>query len=314
MPEPAPDTVPIRKLPPGALKGTAVIPAPPPRQVVRPDTYLVQIYPPGPTLGQRYRLGAEHAVVGRRPDVDILSFDPSVSGAHARVECRPDGSYLVTDLGSTNGTFVNEVRIQSAVIRDADYLRVGNSVYRVLAGGDPETAYRDEIARLSGTDPLTGLPNRSALEEVLDREVGRAGREGRPVAVILLDVDGLKALNDRLGVAAGDHLLRGVAVRAREALRGGDLLARSGGDDFVAVLAGAGEEPAVRVAERVRRAVAGLPFRVDGEDHQVTVSAGIGVMGPGEQLTPAELLRRADERLDEAKRAGRNCIRPDPRG
>ena len=113
--------------------------------------------------------------IGKSETNDLVLRDPSVSRTHARVEAI-DGEYRITDLGSRNGTFVNHARVTSAVLGDGDYVRVGGSIYRFLAGGNIEAGYHEEIHRLAVTDPLTGLPNRRALMEFLDRELERARR------------------------------------------------------------------------------------------------------------------------------------------
>jgi diguanylate cyclase (GGDEF)-like protein len=273
-----------------------------------PEAFLVRIHPPGPALGLRYPLGPEPAILGRLTACTIHDPDPSVSRMHARIERGPGGRFRVTDLGSRNGTFVNHARVDSADLGDGDYLRVGNAIYRFLAGGNIEAGYHEELHRLAVTDPLTGLPNRRALTEFLEREVARARRYGRPLAAALMDVDQFKAINDGMGHLAGDATLRALAAALAPLVREGEVLARHGGDEFALALPESTAEQGRACGERLRRAVESHPFEHDGRRYAVTVSVGVGSVAPGEPVTVANLLARADGKLYEAKRAGRNRV------
>lgn len=287
--------------------GTEVI-APPTPITVRPGACLVHIHPKGPTLGHRYLLGSELTLIGRDDACSIHSHDRSVSRAHARLDLQSDGRHKVIDLDSTNGTYVNDARVRAVLLRDGDYLRLGSSIYRYLAGGNLETDYHEEIHRLTVLDPLTGLPNRRAFDEFLARELGRAARHDRPIAVVLFDIDHFKLVNDRLGHVAGDLTLRGLADRVRGLIRSDELLARYGGEEFAVVLPEATAGPAGRCAERIRRAIADRPFEFDSRTYPVTVSGGVGMRAAHESITAAELIERADRLLYQAKRGGRNRV------
>jgi hypothetical protein len=167
------------------------------------DASLVYIYPKAPQIGRRYPVSLHPVTIGRAVDCAVSVADSSVSRYHARIELGPDGRHAVTDLGSTNGTFVNDVRAAAAPLGDGDYLRVGNCIYKYLAGGNVEAEYHEEIYRLTVMDPLTGIHNRRYLMEVLKREVARSVRHRRPLALALIDVDHFKRVNDQLGHVAG---------------------------------------------------------------------------------------------------------------
>jgi diguanylate cyclase (GGDEF)-like protein len=153
---------------------------------------------------------------------------------------------------------------------------------------------QDSMARMARTDVLTGLPNRRAWEEELEREIQRAARSGRPLSAALLDLDHFKEFNDLNGHQAGDEHLEQVAAVWRHRLRSTDLIARHGGEEFAVLLTGTGLDEAREVIEAMRGVV---PL---GE----TVSAGIGEWGGGE--TGRQLMARADLALYEAKRTGRD--------
>lgn len=272
------------------------------------QAHLVQIYPRDAAVGSRYAVTHAPVVIGRDADCEACCLDPSVSRTHARVELRPDGAYRVTDLDSRNGTFVNDDRVRERALRDGDNVRVGNAVFRFLGPGNLEANYHAEIHRRAALDPLTGLHNRRALAERLAREVIAAARHGRPLSVVMFDVDHFKTINDRFGHAAGDRTLKALAAVAAELARREDLLARYGGEEFVLVLPDADPAQAHACGERVRASVAARAFAFEDRTFAVTVSVGTAGFRAGEWLLPTELIRRADEQLYEAKRGGRNRV------
>lgn len=162
------------------------------------------------------------------------------------------------------------------------------------------------LAHLALHDPLTGLPNRRALAEALDRAVARAQRSGLALAVLALDLDGFKAINDRHGHPAGDVALVEVGARLRRTVRRSDVVARLGGDEF-AVIAGElkGPHPVVRLARRIRSALA-EPVPLPSGRARIGVSIGVAFY-PVDGETPALLLSRADHALYAAKREGVGC-------
>ena len=152
------------------------------------------------------------------------------------------------------------------------------------------------------TDPLTGVHNRRSLEQALASVSSRAERDLRPYAVLLVDVDHLKALNDRAGHAAGDTVLRLVGRAAADVVRAYDLVARFGGDEFVVVLHDTGDEPAQRTAERIHQRFAQL-IAERPELGDMTISVGAATWKPGR--TTSELLTEADGEMYAAKRGRR---------
>lgn len=154
------------------------------------------------------------------------------------------------------------------------------------------------------TDPLTGLPNRRALEEDLTHQVAQWHAHGRPWSVLMIDVDLFKKLNDAHGHAAGDAALQQVADLLRQTMRHSDLVVRIGGEEMVVVLPGTVGEQACEAAERLRGAIEHSEFTHGEESLGVTVSVGAAQCQSDEE--PAQLLRRADEALYAAKQAGRN--------
>ena len=164
-----------------------------------------------------------------------------------------------------------------------------------------------ELRRLSdevATDALTQVANRRGLMQAFDTERARLERDGRPLAVGLIDIDNFKKLNDTLGHAAGDEALKSLARLVQQALRPVDHVARFGGEEFVVLLPDTEVAEAQQVLTRLQRQLTASLFMHDGQDVFVTFSAGVTAYRPGERIEVA--LERADEALYEAKHAGKN--------
>jgi diguanylate cyclase (GGDEF)-like protein len=277
------------------------------------DAILVHIYPTGPQMGRRHMITAEPLVIGRGDNCDIHIDDNSVSRRHAAIEVSA-GGVTVADLGSTNGTFLNNTPVTRAVLRDGDYLRVGNSIYRFLTGGNVEAQYHEEIYRLTIIDGLTEIHNKRYLLDFLERELARSQRHGGPVSLVMLDIDRFKRINDDLGHLAGDYALRELAACIKTSVRRDELFARYGGEEFAVVLPDTQCADAVRFAERIRTAVEGHPFAYDGERFAVTISLGIASTPGNEACTSQELIQQADKALYRAKSEGRNRVCTWPHG
>lgn len=273
----------------------------------RRDACVVHIYPTGPGMGARYALSDSPVVLGRGNDCDIRINDHSVSRRHARVQPGADGYYAV-DLQSTNGTFVNDVPASICKLKDGDYLRVGNCIYRFLAGGNVEAEYHEEIYRLTIIDALTETHNKRYLLEFLDRELSRSARYARPLAIIMFDLDRFKSINDELGHLGGDFTLREMAACVRTCVRKEELFARYGGEEFIIVLPETNLEGAVAVADRLREMVEKHCFQYEGKAYPLTVSVGVAATDGSRPLSPSDLIGEADQKLFEAKRQGRNRV------
>jgi two-component system cell cycle response regulator len=162
------------------------------------------------------------------------------------------------------------------------------------------------------TDALTGLFNRRYLESHLASLMEQAGARGKPLAVMMLDIDYFKSINDTYGHDAGDDVLRDFAMRIKRSIRGIDLAARCGGEEFVIVMPETDLTVAAMVAERLRRRIAGEPFVISQGARSIPVTLSIGIAGlRGHEDTAASLIKRADQALYRAKRDGRNRVVPD---
>ena len=294
-------------------------------------------------LGSQIPLDAKSSyTIGRGRGCEIQLPDISVSREHARIMHDQDG-FVVEDLGSTNGTFVNGESVSRQSLNSGDKIRVGRlhlefqiredgsssetldpSDTIVLEGeiarlvdevDDPDVARRiaglqefvsrskRRLSELAFRDHLTGLYNRRSFDARLRDEVERARRYGRPFSLLMADIDHFKACNDQYGHQKGDDVLRGVGRIIASSVRRSDFTARYGGEELAVILPETGATQGAQVAEKVRRGVEELSSAYTSI--AVTVSIG-GVCCSTSQCDGPALLESADSALYEAKEAGRN--------
>jgi diguanylate cyclase (GGDEF)-like protein len=267
-------------------------------------------------MGRRWALGTDEIVVGRGSDCDIQIDRDSVSRRHARVY-RVDDQWFVEDLGSTNGSYINDVPIQRSPLRDGDFVKIGSAIFKFLSGSGIETSYHEEIYRMTIIDGLTGAHNKRFFLEFIEREMARCSRYGRPLSLLMFDIDHFKQINDTHGHLTGDYVLKELARRLLHRIRKEELLARYGGEEFAVVLPETAHDSAVQFAETLRRMVGGELFEYEGDRFPVTISIGVATldfetlsqgMAPPPQMDPMEFIREADGNLYKAKRGGRNCV------
>jgi diguanylate cyclase (GGDEF)-like protein len=269
---------------------------------------LVLIYPPGPDMGRRFLLDQAEMVLGRGTDCNIQVDRDSVSRRHARViREEATSSWIVEDLNSTNGSYVNDQPVTRATLRDGDFLKIGAAIFKFLTGANVEVSYHEEIYRMTIVDALTGTHNKRFFLEFLDREMARCARYGRPLSLVMFDIDHFKKINDQHGHLTGDYVLKEIARRLLSRIRREELLARYGGEEFAAVLPETGKEGAMEFGEQIRQIVAREPFEFEGDKLPVTISVGVSTLD-GQPLDAPSFIREADENLYKAKRGGRNRV------
>lgn len=275
--------------------------------VVRADRGTLTVIA-GPNAGATFTLLVSETILGRDPGADIVVEDPSASRRHARITRDDRAHHFVEDLGSTNGTFVSGRRVRRAALSTGDRLQLGrDTIYRFAVVDREEEEFQRRLYDASMRDTLTQLANRRTLLERLAGEVAHAERTGGDLAVLMIDLDHFKAINDKLGHLAGDEVLKAIAHAGAEAVRAGDVFARYGGEEFVVLARDAGKEEASALAERLRTAIETLQVDVGGARIAVTVSVGSVTLAEcAEKDDGQALLARADQRLYLAKLAGRN--------
>jgi len=265
---------------------------------------LVVIY--GLDLGRKYNLVRPQVVIGRSTRADICIDQEAVSRNHCKI-LNTGGSILLRDMGSTNGTYVNDELIDEYVLRDGDFIKVGRCIFKFLSGNNIENAYHEEIYRLTTIDGLTQIYNKRFFQETLEREIGRAQRYHRDLSLLMFDIDLFKRVNDTYGHLAGDHVLKHLATAVRMRIRKEDVLARYGGEEFAVILPELDRHNALKFADKLRRLVERTPFRFEETEIEITISIGVATLGP-EVADPQQFVKLADERLYAAKAGGRNQV------
>ena len=252
-------------------------------------------------------LGVEtEGMIGRpmREVVGIQAFDARREKLERALQGeRVEFEGEITGLGVTRAT-------QTAYIPDRDASGAVQGVYALTSDVSSLKRVEQQLKALARFDTLTGLPNRLHYNEKLPEALARSARTGCGVALMFLDIDHFKAINDSLGHAAGDAVLKEFAKRLQKSVRGTDTVARLAGDEFVVILEGLRDVARVTLIADKIIAEMNLPFVVDKHLLKVTTSVGISYHDTSEgEITPSALLDRADKALYEAKSAGRNVHR-----
>lgn len=278
--------------------------SPGPRRAGPQSACVVVIH--GEGLGKRVDVGEPPIIVGRSHEADLHIPHPSVSRQHCSIWRDADG-YRVRDLGSTNRTRVNEHRIEESALVDGDHITVGETILKFISHASVEARYHEEVYQLATHDALTELYNRRHFLELLEKEIARAQRHGRPLALAILDVDLFKRINDAYGHIAGDGVLKQMAEIVRQHVRGEDVAARIGGEEFAVLLPEADPESAHAFAERLRDAIATATFSAGGIPQTITISIGLADLAES-RSDRSTLMRAADAALYQAKEGGRNRV------
>lgn len=271
------------------------------------DTHacLVIIY--GGELGRRIPLGADTIEIGRAQGIAVSIDDDAASRKHARIR-RTGDTFFVTDNGSTNGTYVNDVQVHERPLVDGDQVKIGRTIFKFIQGSDIELLYHEQIYRVMTVDGLTQVCNRRTFDATLEREISRSKRYGRTLSLVVFDIDHFKRINDVHGHVAGDAVLRQVAAVVASNVRRDDTVARTGGEEFAVLVPEVAHENALGVAEKLRALIEASPCRFEGSVFPVTASFGVASFTGEPEVTAADLYRLADERLYAAKHAGRNRV------
>jgi len=268
--------------------------------------HLVLLF--GRNIGQVFKLDREETRVGRDRSCEVQFADAGISRHHMSVTRDPVGRCTLQDMGSRNGTYLNEHRItQPELLRNNDLIHIGsNTVLKFIDSENPEVDYALSMYEAAMNDVLTGAKNRRSLEEQLAKELAFSMRHGAPLAVLLLDLDHFKQINDTHGHPVGDQVLKELVSLIGESVRTEDTLGRYGGEEFAIVCRHTGPTGASAKAERIRILVSSHVFCAESHKLRLTVSIGIAAFDDTEGLTPQTLLAYADHALYQAKQAGRD--------
>jgi len=272
----------------------------------------------GREIGREYRLRRSESILGRDESATLRVLDERVSRRHASLELAWDPAekvrrVFITDLGSTNRTYVNGEPVERRELKEGDKVRAGDTVLKFVLQDALDARFHREIRDRIAYDQLTRLLTKESLYTALEAELGRCARYGLPLTVLMMDLDRFKSVNDTHGHLMGSHVLAEVGRLIREGFRTSDVSARYGGEEFVAYLAEAGAEEGRLAAERIRSAIAAHSFtRVDekgsSDTARITISIGVSEF-PRNGGTLEALVAAADRALYRAKEEGRNLVR-----
>ncbi len=276
------------------------------------DRLAVLVVLRGAQVGRRYLLNENALVLGRRADrADlVIADDPLVSSVHCRIErgAGPDVWTLV-DLSSTNGTMIGGQRVTTAMLRDGDRIEMGDTVLKFCFHDKLEDEFHRQVDHLMNVDDLTGLPVQRVYRQRMQTALALRKFSGQPVALFMMDLDGLKKINDQHGHHLGAHSIATVGRRLGAIVAAvGGVVSRFGGDEFSACVPGQDRAKALELGERMRAAVANEAITLGATTVNPTISIGLAV-APDDGDVAEALTRRADEALYRAKADGRNCVR-----
>jgi diguanylate cyclase (GGDEF)-like protein len=270
-----------------------------------PSAYLLVIA--GPSFGEMHRLHGTRSIIGRADSAQVRVLDDGISREHAAVE-RDAGKNVLVDLGSTNGTFCNGGRIQKRQdLVDGDKISIGASTILKFTYQDQvDERYQKRLFESSLRDGLTATFNRRYFVDRLNTEMRFAARHDKALALLFVDIDHFKKINDSHGHQAGDYVLGAVAREMIATIRAEDVLARYGGEEFAIICRETEKEGVLALGERLRVAVERARLEFEGKVIPVTISVGAAVARKPQQAQP--LIAAADAAMYEAKRAGRNRV------
>ena len=285
-------------------------------EITRRDLKPALVFLTGELIAVPIPLEREEVILGRAIEADVRVNDTQVSRQHARILAMPSESrvsmeYVLNDLDSRNGTFLNGRRVRREILENGDKITVGETILRFDLLDEIDREYQRQIHRLISHDDLTGLLSSRSFFSELRREAGRATAEGRPFCVLMMDGDDFKLVNDSYGHLTGSKTIEEIGFSIMTSLRSGDAAARFGGDEFAAFLLDADLPQGIVAAERIRSSVESYPFSIVRQGakgtHNITVSIGVSSF-PDDSSDPIELVEMADSALYRAKREGRNRV------
>lgn len=262
----------------------------------------------GELNGSIFNLLAGETVIGRNPDCTIALDFSGISRRHFTINTNEE-EVTVTDLGSANGTYLNNTKLATpTVLKRGDVIKIGAIAMKFLPKGDPERLTYDKLHEEANSDGLTKCYNKKFFNESLELEVKKSKVTGKPLTLIIFDLDHFKKLNDNFGHDAGDFVLKEKARLIRDnGIRQGDIFARYGGEEFCILLPNTNLKQGFEIAERLRALVAKHEFIYDGKRLPVTASIGVADYRQGVN-NGTDLFKRADSAVYKSKEGGRNQV------
>ena len=263
----------------------------------------------GADLGKRYILDDASAVIGRNPEqANIVLTDRAVSSMHTRIDYNArKQQFFITDLQSRNGIWVNSQRTDNSPLLPGDKIFIGTTVLKFALEDAFEDKFHTRVNELMNIDELTGLPIKRVFDQKLRVAFVKAKRRGKTLSLAMMDMDGLKRINDTHGHQLGSHSISECGKIIGDIIGEKGTACRYGGDEFMAYMRNMTLADAEAIGESIRQRIAKHTFKLNGHSASPTISIGVAELS-NEIESPDELVRIADEALYRAKEAGRNTV------
>ena len=247
-------------------------------------------------------------ILGRNPDCHFPLHDHGVSWQHARITRQPNDEFCIEDLRSTNGTRVNGTQIMGIeTLYEGSKIAVGQSVLRFSLADEMDIDFHSEVETLVSTDPLTGLPSKRRFDQAFEFALRSAQQHKADLGVLMMDMDGVKQINDTHGHLFGAHVIGETGRLIAKVLGSRGHACRFGGDEFSAFMPAHNLDSALQTAEQIRQVVETAGFEKEGIPLKPTISIGVASY-PQAGKEFLELISIADEALYRAKGKGKNCV------
>ena len=259
----------------------------------------------GDSMGTRITVEG-NVLVGRDPEAELVLPDAGVSWHHATIEDRGD-SHVVVDMGSTNGTTVNGHKCDESPLRHGDKICFGSSLVRFEVQDAHDQAYDEMVARLINIDDLSGLYTKRRFDAEVEQMLQLAGARDGSVGLLVMDLDGVKKINDTHGHSFGAYVIGESGRVIAKVIEGRGIGCRFGGDEYIVALRDRGLEETAAVGEEIRQAIAEHGYVKEGIALHPGISIGAAAF-PASADTAHGLFQRADEALYRAKAAGKNRV------
>jgi two-component system, cell cycle response regulator len=274
--------------------------------VKRDRAYLVVLA--GASVGEMYKVEGDKTVIGRGQKAQVRLLDDGISREHAQVVIEGSKIFL-EDLGSTNGTFCNGLKVDRRELCDGDKILVGSTtILKFTYHDNLDEIFQKQMYESALRDGLTKAFNKKYFTDRLESELTFAVRHSSALALVMFDIDHFKKVNDTYGHQAGDYVLSDMSTLLTTTLRAEDVFARYGGEEFAVICRGIDLSQAQIVAERMRKAVEKYRFVHEGTVIPVTISVGVSGLPDPAVKDASDLVSRADKALYQSKHGGRNRV------
>jgi diguanylate cyclase (GGDEF)-like protein len=272
----------------------------------RDRAYLIVLA--GSAVGEMYKISKDETTIGRGSQADIQVVDEGISRRHAAIKLEGD-RVVITDLGSTNGTFLNGERVSTQQLHDGDKIQVGSTTILKFTFHDSlDENFQRQMYESALRDGLTKAFNKKYFLERLESEFAYALRHNSPLSLVMFDIDLFKKINDTHGHLVGDQALVALSNLIIATIRKEDVFARYGGEEFAVICRGVDLKGAQLFGERIRAKVEALRTEYSGVQIKMTVSVGVAAVSDVGMRQMLDLIGIADDALYQAKRQGRNRV------